>query len=368
MKNQDLRSKLESCLKQMNLKAQVIRQFGQKVTFSALFDSKGTEVSAGSGNGDESELKSWAECIEHYFFLHSTFPLEERSAKQLMEQTGFRPDGVLKTLCDNQVLSTIPFESLDGLGTTVQVPLDYVSRQKLPNSEPRLRKFCSSSGYSFHQSREEALLHGLCEVTERHEFSNGLLGRQPTYQINRDSLSDHLKEEIENLERQFNGELALFTVEPQFGVWTTFFVFYPKSDEFPLPQTSQKARMDLTSSIQGSLSEMRQILSLYSEEERQEDLAVLRMPHLKNHPCLDLEGFRQKRPVPVSELRVRREGSRHIENELNFLVQTLLKKGFHPLARVIFEFENGCQVTQVFVPGFEKYNLIRLGVEVPTHQ
>lgn len=375
MEKHFIRQRIQECVQELNLKTETLEQFQDgTVSFSALINDQQQEASAGSGNGALSEEKSWAECLEHAFFNPSRLSISSssqisslKSIQEIRAQTQFQKDGILKNLSGEQCLETVELKQISDSNILVSVPSEYVQIQKDKSRLPILPKTCSTSGYSFHQSPTEAISHGLFEVIERHQFSN-LLIQKSGMQISIDSLPVDILSRVKLLEQKFEGEIRLLIAEIEFDVVTSIFVFYPKTSFFPIPQTAQKCKKTLLESIAGSLAEMEQILFLYTEEEQQEDLQVKAQMNSGLYDSLvNLEFVRQFPQISFQSLLSRLESVPAVATSLGGIVQKIEQKKYYPVFRIIHNFSNGCCVAQVFVPGFEKFNLIRLGHIVPIH-
>jgi hypothetical protein len=120
------------------------------------------------------------------------------------------------------------------------------------------------------------------------------------------------------------------------------------------------------------MNEMRQILFLYDDEVRREDLDVIEDVSFVNRhrPSVYLRPFAEayntcklngsKKPQTVSPLRP-------CAANVNEVISNIQSDGYSPLIRIAKQFRSGAVVVQIFIAGFEKYNLVRLGSEVPIH-
>jgi hypothetical protein len=115
---------------------------------------------------------------------------------------------------------------------------------------------------------------------------------------------------------------------------------------------------------------MQQILNLYSDEEIAEDtFAILK---LKDYPHFESALWMKN----LNTIEFYKNENTEITNTSNFkktttaeklkiLVDFLETHGYTPMFQTLKEFSSGACVTQVITPGLEKFNLIRLGVQVP---
>jgi ribosomal protein S12 methylthiotransferase accessory factor len=53
-----------------------------------------------------------------------------------------------------------------------------------------------------------------------------------------------------------------------------------------------------------------------------------------------------------------------VQEQVEFILERFAATGLRAFKRTLLDFENGCVVAQVYVPGLERFNLIRAGIPV----
>ncbi|MEN0058354.1 MAG: YcaO-like family protein [Bdellovibrio sp.] len=355
---------LEQTLQEMQVRFESLESDESlQVSFGRLLTSDGNPLSYGSANGSLHKIKVIAECIEHACFTKKS-STQTTTLRQIMQQKEFQTDRVLRSLDSNISTQTVSFQRWSEPQKSVQVPAIWcMPVDKTAESLPA--SLYSSSGFSFGLHKDMSLQHGLLELIERHEVSHLLyaLDHHLPWKVRKLEQPPLAKE----LEKKFAGSLEVFEISRIFSVPTVFCIFYPdgKNSRFPLPQTSSKTAIHLETALTGAISEMTQILFLYSDEEYQEDLAItqnelLSIPHFS---ALFLEELRKSSPhsfMPATSL------PKDLPH-LDVAVKKIEDQGYFICERTVQSFASGACVSQVFIAGFEKYNLIRLGIQTPWH-
>ncbi len=367
-----LQELLVTCLQDLNAKANVLKTSSEyKVTMSQILDSSDIELAAGSGNGENSEQKSIAESIEHYCFLNSRPNYFQTNIEQVKQQKEFCNFKHIHTFDTNATIDVTELKHLTNPSRTCLVPTNMIAFGHAQRTNLLLKEFSSSSGCSFHRSFDEAINHGLLELIERNHVSLFLLKKLSGSFITFEE--GHLvAQKINFINSSFKGTVELIKINQNSTVHTVVAIFRTSNDQFPLPQSAHKTAWTICQAIDGALSELTQILYLYSEEEKSEDLNAIEIlkNDLQHQDALWLEnllledGFHITKELYAAD----NEITDQIKKE-KFVrtVEQVQNDGFSILFQILKQFNNGCCVVQVVIPGFEKYNLIRLGTKVPTH-
>ncbi len=384
-----MRNKLDECLQELKLNKQIIEQSSDKrVTFSCLYNLEGEEVSAGSGNGLSSEVKSFAESIEHLFVYKFRSQILKKSISEIKNQIEFKNDKILNAIDKNEKIETSLFRSLLEPQKLIYVPTNYVEMGSQERDFHKLTQYFSSSGFSFHSNFIEATYHGLLELMERHIYSKFLLGYYNAVSVNfevvnsgNEAVDKWVFEHVKKMELQFNGKIILLLIISPFAVNTTLAIFYPNDNssdkKILIPQIGSKCALNFGESLVGSINELNQVLYLYSDEEKNEDQKILNK-FLDDKNALNIVLLSDIKSnvnsyccFNDSRLNYSKSGVAKLlkttEDKISYLIIQLKDLGYYPLFRIINEFKNECCIVQTFIPGFEKFNLIRNGIKLEPH-
>lgn len=330
------------------------------VSTGRIFDPAGTYSCQGSANGFGHENKYIAESIEHAMLGQCTTPIKPMKVVDIKSQIEFMRDGLVKRAHQESVVGTVEFKRLSNRQISVHVPAAWATRTKKQDNCGIDNSIYTSSGFSFGPDPESAILHGFLELLERQALSQFL------YALDTDTnfLLRQLEPDLwaKDLELRFGGKISIYQLADIISVKTVMVVFYPDTgnSRFPIPQVSSKASMKLGEAFEGAINEMTQILYLYSSEGFEEDTQVL-----ANKDFFE----KHRKSILLPEIRtVKRNVHPYAKNYSIYEIVGLLEKvGFFPCFRIAKQFSCGACVVQVFIPGFEKYNLVRQGIAAPVH-
>jgi ribosomal protein S12 methylthiotransferase accessory factor len=153
------------------------------VSSCALQDSAGQVVGEGSGKGLYCTVGAKAECLEHFALDKlSSDSLVVAVTNEIARQPLLVRDGVLANLpASHEMMDCVEVQDRRS-GRTALIPAILQSpRQDFLekiNERPELLylgRYASNSGVAFGCSEQEAILHGLNEVIERHTLSKVLM-------------------------------------------------------------------------------------------------------------------------------------------------------------------------------------------------
>lgn len=342
------------------------------VATCTLRDATGLIVAEGAGKGSECHLGALAESVEHYAVEHlSDQHIIHCSTNEIRNQPLTKMDGLL---C-NLPVSDAPLECVAmadmqsghivSIPATLQLPnrRSVIKNMGIPGTE-YLFRYSTNSGVALGCSENEAILHGLNEVIERHMLSKVLMSlcgqsehmplRVPCAGILADVFSNEL--EIHAAACHFK---VLFMPTQQ-GVY--FSMALPKSPNgrYPICPIGSGCSVDPRIAIGRAITELIQTLELYNADEKNTDLRAYslldRSPPLR--PLIQLEKLRN---VDNTVRRLDPPLSIPPAEQIELITEHLNDLGYRVLRRTLAHFGNGCFVTQVYVPGFERFNLIRAG-------
>ncbi|MFJ4112983.1 YcaO-like family protein [Pseudomonas sp. NPDC089758] len=331
-----------------------------------LYDSSYKEVSCGAGKGEYCELGALAESLEHYF-IANTIPTPIDSGKILKSIAPF-DDWLLNSIPPDCQIPYFRLQALDSYDE-IKIPAIMVAPsikhideiEKTPAGF--LSKYATNSGTALGCTQNEALLHAINEAIERHALSVyylSLCGLTSAPELYRPSPSF--------LEETFAHDTELFRHAKKLEIFLTH-DFY----EVPFCIAISPAKTKDSLSIVGSgsslspsiamyraVTEHLQCKQLHGPQEKQEDLAAekmlaesARLASLLNPcPTYTVPTFH---PLHTG-LSVREQIKR-----IHINLKQQNKAVFY---RTVYEHPNFATVLQVFIPGLERFHLIRSGIPV----
>jgi len=349
------------------------------IATATLTDAAGNIVSEGAGKGQFSNVGALAECIEHlYATAEVTKELRLIESREILGQKFTIVDEVIANLPDNLSIPCLPFRDIIG-DVEVQVPAALVATDrnllKATMNCPEtnfLARYCTNSGTAFGCSLNEAILHGLNEVVERHTLSCLLMSackqslRQCIYTPS-PGLMDLVRMEFIDASID-TGWMKILLMESTTGVF--FSAALPKDavSQFILCPVGSGCSASPVTAITRSISELIQVTALYDASERGMDGVTYDLldSHGSLRSLIELAEFR------TEDFSVWNKGTDSkpvtIEDQIRKIVNGLRRTGHNTSYRILKQFDNGCVVAQVYIPGMDRFNLIRAGSAVaPQH-
>ncbi|WP_144966491.1 YcaO-like family protein [Pseudomonas sp. DE0010] len=331
-----------------------------------LYDSAYKEVSCGAGKGEHCELGALAESLEHYFVDKAT-PTVIESDKILQSIAPF-DDWLLKSIPPGCL---IPYFSLQALNTYDEITIPAILISPSPRNINEiektaagfLSKYTSNSGTALGCTESEALLHAINEAIERHALSMyylSLCGLTPPlklYQPSDSFLEETFAHDTDLLRR--TKKLEIYLTHDFYEVPFCIAVSRSKK-EGSLSSIGSGSSINPSIAMYRAVTEQIQCEQLSGATEKQEDLAAEKMlAHSSRlsallHPCPTYAV-----PVfhpPRTNLSVRGQVKRTLIN--------LEKQNKTAFYRTLYEHPSLATVVQVFIPGLERFHLIRSGIPV----
>ena len=338
------------------------------VTYVSLLDDKGEEVSSGAGKGKYSYIGALAEALEHYTHEQDCFSsfIEIMRSREIISQSSLINDGFLRLLNDSNdsLVKVKPFTSIE-TGSTIFLPMKLVNpHYQKEDSENdiifnRLCRYSSNSGAAFGIDRFEAILHGVNEIIERHILSNLYLDILEFYSISKFVLPVELSKMLCCLEKKYEASTKLLVAKTKFNTWCAIAILYSELERIVIPQVGSGSSYFLALSIRRAISELKQICTLYEEEERREDEMSLvfakQFPNLENviyltQKCLNYPSLDKLPEENITLI---------AKDQLDIIVNSMARQGYILYYSILANFKDlGC-VTQVYAPGLERFHLIR---------
>ena len=331
-----------------------------------LYDSAYKEVSCGAGKGEHCELGALAESLEHYFVDKSTPSLIE--SDQILQSIAPFDDWLLKSIPPD---CQIPYFSLQALNSYDEIAVPAIliapSSKNIDEIEKTaagfLSKYATNSGAALGCTENEALLHAINEAIERHALSMyylslcGLTSPPKLYQPSNSFLEETFAHDTELFRR--TQKLEIYLTHDFYEV--PFCIAVSRSrKKGSLSSIGSGSSINPTIAMYRAVTEQIQCEQLSGAAEKQEDLVAKKMlvhsTRLSTllHPCPTY-------PVPAfhpprTDLSVRGQVKRTLIN--------LEKNNKTAFYRTLYQHPNLATVVQVFIPGLERFHLIRSGIPV----
>lgn len=338
-----------------------------------LFDADGGVVGAGSGKGENHRLGALAEALEHGLLeaeAKTGGPLPGKLVSEVAAQPEFSKDYYLRRLSEakDAPVRVQAFASLADARATAMVPLAYTNPfvGVVPDStESEIKRYSTNSGTSLGLNFYDAYLHGLNEAVERHCLSLLFLELMGFDMGVRWSLIEDARVQRKRslITERFGGEVLTVGCETGFSTYfSASFLIGAPEEEFVLTPIGSGCSFYPELALSRSVDELAQCVELSNDEDREEDRRSLQaaqeLTKLRAIMRVSEEGL--SRLVSVPRALPRRE--RLTTGEQSRLVtRRLTMVGYSPLYRTMTKLASGVQITQVFVPGLERFNLIRSG-------
>jgi ribosomal protein S12 methylthiotransferase accessory factor len=350
------------------------------VATAELFDDNDNLVESGAGKGPDSLIGALAESIEHF----STFqpladaPIRYRSDK-IATQKAVAEDGIFTSLPPTENL--IECFRLTSLNNNEELfapcillcPETTQNIHEDSNSALRfLSRYSSNSGIAFGCTENEALLHGIHETIERHILSlfyMAVCGLGPAIELYTPStallesaLASH-PAALVSADR-----LKVIIIKDVLSVY--FAVASPKAGPgaHHLSPIGSGCSLEIRTAIQRAVTEQFQSEDLYDAAEESIDRETFdllsKSRHLKN--LIDFAPLIKTTP-PIIDTPAH-IASITVSAQLELLQKNLSIKGMEIFHRTVARFSGNSIVTQIYIPGLERFNIIRNGrLVVPQH-
>lgn len=350
------------------------------VATAELFDGNDNLVESGAGKGPDSLIGALAESIEHF----STFqpladsPPRYRSDK-IATQKAVTEDGIFTSLPHTEKL--IECYRLTSLNNNEELfapcallcPETTRSVHEDSNSALHfLSRYSSNSGIAFGCTENEALLHGTHEIIERHILSlfyMTICGLGPAMELYTPStalLETALRDHPSALASA--SKLQVIIIKDVLSVY--FAVAFPKAGpgSHHLSPIGSGCSLEIHTAIQRAITEQFQSEDLYDATEESIDREAFDLLSQSKHLKLLIDFA----PITRAALPII-DNPAHIDSttvsaQLEVLQKNLSNAGLKIFRRTVASFSSNSLVTQVYIPGLERFNIIRNGrLVAPQH-
>lgn len=335
-----------------------------------LIDNMGSCIASGAGKGHACKVGALAESIEHHFTTDARYNQTVTcSGKEITLSPALQEDWLLQAIPD---ACAIPSYSLVSLGQSKKIKIPAVlltPTQSLiaeASNDPAyafLGKYASNSGTAIGCTESEALLHAVNESVERHALSN--------YYLSLCDLAPPLKLYSPNplfLQKTFAHCTELLQCAKTLNIYMTdyfFGLFFciaspGEQDQHTLAIVGSGCSLNPSVALSRAVTEQIQSQSLSTHRELNKDENTLdfltRSPRLEKLinpiPSQEPELFHPTYDSLTTPLQTRKTIALLTQNKNSIFYRHLFN---HP--------ELACAL-QVYIPGFDRFHLIRSGVPV----
>ncbi|MNJ31984.1 YcaO-like family protein [compost metagenome] len=339
------------------------------VATCSLYSPSGEEVSSGAGKGRYCELGAVAESLEHHFLEQCIGDEPEViSGARIHGCTHSHDDWLLKSVPASLDIPAFRLNSLHG-DESIYVPAALLNpcsgyvEEILETEASFLTKYSSNSGMAFGCTENEALLHAINECIERHALS--------VYYMSVCKLMPALKLQIPSnsfLEDAFCTDktllahakkLTLFLTNEFYGAF--FCIAIAKREiDCSLSVVGSGCSADPSVALYRAVSEQLQCSRLRRPKEKQEDLSTACM--------LGSSKRLSKLLTPIidypAETLNRGTSSQGMRAQIQQATEKLHEHGRSVFYRTLFNKPGLACVVQAYIPGLERFHLIRSGIPV----
>jgi len=375
------KQKLLNIIKKLDLRLECdSHSNGNLVATARLYNSEQELVSEGAGKGADCLIGAIAESIEHFAIISAQPETPQLlSCHYIVSQEGVKEDGIIRNIpISNDKMACFKLNSLDH-SKSIFLPRLLLSPNRntyedIPNGKSRnfLSRYSSNSGSAFGCTMQEALLHGINEVIERHLLSLlymqicGIGSTIKTFTPEENLLANIFKDSNEALYAA--RACKLFVISDFFGL--NFCIALPKArvKYFILTPTGSGCSINLGTAITRAVTEYIQATRLYSQEEQQIDKITYKALSSSNKllRLVNLEHLNNLTPQKIGAIEYSK--TINIESQIATIHRELLAYGKDIYYRTAANYLNDGIVIQVYIPGLERFNIIRNGPLVVPQQ
>jgi len=348
------------------------------VATADLYDSDNNVVESGAGKGPDSLIGALAESIEHFSTFQPAVESTWQSTEAVAMQQEASLDGIIKSLPQGEPIECLRLISLNERDELL-VPsallspgIAQASYQGNCHAMQFLARYSSNSGIAFGCTKNEALLHGTQELIERHILSlffMAVCGIGPKMDFYSPSLS-LLREALLNDPLAIERARALQVIIIKDVMSVYFAVAFSRAGpgSYHLSPIGSGCSLDIGTAIQRAVTEQFQSQDLYDSNEESLDKKTLDLLSCSNS-LKNLIDFAPVRLLKLPELQPSTfRCVATVSSQLGTLRKALADSGKKIFHRTVASFSTNCIVTQAYIPGLERFNIIRNGrLVVPQH-
>lgn len=368
-------TKINRIIRSLNLHATTRHIDALKLVATAeLYDSDQQLVESGAGKGQDSLVGALAESLEHYStFRLCSKDLSVRRCDFITHQEAAQFDGFIKMMPSTEAsiealkLSTLDNKNFLFVPRLLLCPkLESDLRQGA--NEKFLARYSSNSGIAFGCTKAEAMLHGTHEVIERHILSlffMAVCGIGPSIKLYAPSkalLSSALHGNQDALAKA--EKLQIIIINNFFNVY--FSIAFPKSGagDLHLSAVGSGSSLNVLTAVQRAVTEQFQADVLYDDSQDQSDRKIHDFLASSSilRPLIDFQPVKNVKLPEYNHTATSLTAC--VPLQLKTLENNLLAAGAHLYHRTVIQYGEDGIVCQSYVPGLERFNLIRNGSRV----
>ncbi len=337
------------------------------VATCTLTNAVGDRVSAGAGKGQCCALGALAESIEHYLSESGKYiETQQTLSDELLSRTEFNDDWIINSIPSSCTLHTCELQALDDdarlpVPAILLSPGEPLTFQTSSNTDLAfLAKYATNSGTALGCSENEAVLHALNEAIERHALSVYYLsvcGLAPPLNLKKPSSSF--------LHETFSSHLSLLRHSEKLRIYLTcdFYGTYfciaineqTTIDSLAVIGSGCSVLPDVA--LYRAVSEQMQCELLHNDEEKEADTLAAKLLSTSSrlqtliNPVL---------PTAVKSFHPPRTAL-SLRNQIQQTLLNLKKNGRSAFLRTLFNEPGLACAVQIYIPGLERFHLIRSG-------
>jgi len=343
------------------------------VATAELFDDNNNLVESGAGKGPDSLIGALAESIEHFStFKFLAAPPTPYHSDKIATQKAVTEDGIFtslphtKKLIDCFRLTSLHDNEELFAPCALLCPVTTRNIHEDPNPELHfLSRYSSNSGIAFGCTENEALLHGIHETIERHILSlfyMTVCGLGPAIELYSPSTA-LLETALSNHPSALASasKLQVIVIKDVLSVY--FAVAFPKAGPgaHHLSPIGSGCSLEIQTAIQRAVTEQIQSEDLYDDIEESTDRKTFDLlsnsKHLKH--LIDFAPV-IRAPLPIIDTPAHTDFAT-VSAQLEILLNNLSNADMKIFRRIVARFSSNSIVTQIYIPGLERFNIIRNG-------
>ena len=374
-------SKIKETIHSLGLTA--ITQYANKenlVATTELYDANSQLVASGAGKGPESLIGALAESLEHLIAGQPiVLGITTCHCKAVAAQAPARIDGLLFNCSQiKEPLECLTLTTLDKKEKLL-VPHALLCPAIAKNKHPKgnshlnfLARYSSNSGMAFGCTEDEALLHGILEVIERHILSlfyMAICKIGPPINLYSPSTS-LLAMALHNNPYAIKSaqRLQIVVIKDFLGVY--FAAAFPRAGagDLHIASVGSGCSLDVNVALQRAVTEQFQANELYDSAGEELDKKTLELlsSSEKLKPLIEFSSIKNLR-LPLIKHQ-HKQFSASVPHQLQILQNSLSNDGKKIFFRTLAKFANDCNVIQIYIPSLERFNIIRSGnLVAPQH-
>jgi len=340
---------------------------GLYTTIVTIYDKNNQYVTQGNGKGigQQSIASALYEALEHYI-LEKYFPTESKSLtiSQIISQNrALSTEAPLYEMMrqnPNYLLECILFKEFDS-ENEMYYPTFLLSPEH--RLLPEYMDYSSNNGVACGSDLNESLLHGICELIERHSLSKLYINliSNPNFkmkQLDKKTLPTNILSLITKVEDNYSLTLEIYDIRyfPEIPVYLTLI------RRGPIPIHGSGCSLSSNYALERSILECMQQLHLNDSENIAEDTAIINLFSESNEILRALQFNADN--ILISYNHQENDVENCDVTHLFSVVKDLLHRKGHHIFYHVLEMKKNIVCVKIIIPGFEKFHLIRYGCSV----